>query len=619
MAGLRRSVLVLAVALGALLATAGPASAHATLVRSNPADASLLDEAPDQVELTFSEPVSVDASSVEFIDSDGNRHDAEIVGHGDSTSVLVVGLGEIPDGLYSLRWTAFSTSDGHITKGMLVWGIGTGADLSQADFAAPGEPIPPIEVLTRWALYVGLAVVLGGLVIQTGVLDGLRSRFTASGDASWNQLTAARTDSIMTVGSRVAAVAAGLLIVEQVFSAYTAGGQGLMSTIETSLLETTWGRWALMRAVALAVLTLVLARSGARGRGSRLVLGAAAVAVIAQAAGGHSAGTDPALLSILNDAVHLGSSLAWAGAVFVLWRVLCVAAVADVRGPVVKAALSAFSPIATVLFSTALITGVLAIGGQVRSLDALIGSFYGRGMVVKLVLVAAVAGFALLTRRSITRSKPGAPIAIESITALAVVAVVALLTAVSPASGVEWLPTVDAEARQLAIVQDDVQLAMTVRPNVPGQNLVLIDAISTRRPAPAPIDRVLVRVTPLDFEAAMTVFDATPTGPRGEYDVATTSFAVPGRYEVAVVVRRGAMLDVIGNFEWSVASPTGARETVLSDAALDDSTSLLGVGAAILFALALGWYTFNSSVRRRRIREVEDFLLDPPEPSEMER
>ncbi len=616
MARFRRLLVALVTVVTAVVALATPASAHATLIRSTPADASVLDEAPGQVELTFSEPVSVDGSSVELVDADGTRHEVTIVGHGESSAALVIDLGDVPDGLYSLRWTAFSTSDGHITKGMLVWGFGEGADLSQAEFASPSDPIPPIEVLTRWVLYLGLAALLGGLVVGTGVLAPLGIRFAGDADISWREMAGGRTDAISRLGSRVAATAASLLIAEQVWKAYSASGQGMVETIETSLLASAWGRWALMRAIALAVLALLLPRLTGVRRDRAILIGVG-LAIVAQSAGGHAAGTDNIGLSITNDVVHLAASLAWGGALLVLWQIF--RAGADLRSPVGKAALAAFSPIATVLFSTALVTGVLAIGGQVRSLDALIGSLYGRGMIVKLLLVAIVALAALASRRSITSDRPGSPLAVESVAAIAVVAVVAVLTAVSPATGAEWNPKVEAEARQLAIVQDDIQLGMTVTPNVPGQNLVLIDAVNTRRPVPAPIDRVLVRVRPLDFEGTTTIIDAEPTEARGEYEVPTTAFAVAGNYDVEVVVRRADLLDVVGSFRWAVASPAGARDTVVSDAELADTSSLVGVAGALVLVVALAWYTLNASVRSRRVREVEDFLLDPSETQEMER
>ncbi len=616
MRSLRRSLVGLVVVLAALVALAGPASAHATLVRSTPADASVLDEAPSQVELTFSEPVSVEGSSVEFIDAEGNRHDATIVAHGASTSVLVVELGDIPDGLYSLRWTAFSTSDGHITKGMLVWGIGEEADLASAEFAEPSDPVPPIEVLTRWVLYVGLAALLGGVVVRMGVLDGVRRRFNGSVDAPWHVAAVDRTDAITLLGGRVAAVAAVLLIVEQLWNAYAASGQGFVAALETSLLGSAWGRWALLRAVALAILALVLPRLFGIFR-DRAVLVGVGIAVAAQSAGGHAAGTERAALSILNDVVHLAASLAWVGAVFILWQILRSGT--GMRSAVGRSTLSGFSPIATVLFFTALVTGVLAIGEQVQSLDAFLGSLYGRGMLVKMALVVAVGVVALVTRRSISGDRPGAAIGVESMMAIAAVAVVAVLTSISPATGAEWQPVIEAEARQLAIIQDDIQLGMTVSPNVPGQNLVLIDAVNTRRPEPGPIDRVLVRVSPVEFEAATTVLEAVPAGPRGEYEVPTTAFAVAGSYKVELVIRRADMLDVVGSFDWSVGSPAGARDTVISDAPLVGMSSLLGVAGALVLVVALAWFSFNASVRERRVHEVEDFLHDPAETSGVEK
>ena len=53
-----------ALALAALVAVAGPASAHAELLSSSPADGATLDRAPARLVLRFTEPVEIDRTSV---------------------------------------------------------------------------------------------------------------------------------------------------------------------------------------------------------------------------------------------------------------------------------------------------------------------------------------------------------------------------------------------------------------------------------------------------------------------------------------------------------------------------------------------------------------------------
>ncbi len=71
----RTLVLLLLAAACALLAGAGPASAHAALTGSDPGQGTVVDKAPAQVSLTFSESVSMDDDSLRVLDPKGERVD----------------------------------------------------------------------------------------------------------------------------------------------------------------------------------------------------------------------------------------------------------------------------------------------------------------------------------------------------------------------------------------------------------------------------------------------------------------------------------------------------------------------------------------------------------------
>jgi len=604
----RLVVAVVAIAASMVL-SASPAYAHATLVQSDPADGSVLDEVPGSVTLTFNESVSADSSAVELVDVDGNNHPAEIVGHGAGDESLVVVFGTVPDGLYSLRWTAFSASDGHITKGMIVWGFGVGADLSQASFPDSSTPVPPSEVALRWAMFAGLALMLGGLAVEVIVLKSLRDRFGADSDRPWHSEASESVASWVRRGSVVASVAVLSLVSHQLWSISTAAGQPMADVVNTSLLSTSWGQWAIVRFLAVtAAAVILIGRS--RLAGSKALLAAlSAVALLAEAAAGHAAGTETPLFSIANDSLHLAAALSWVGGVFVLWQILRNREF-DRPERLAAAAVKEFSPFAEATLAATLVTGLLGLGPLITSVDSFVGSAYGQTMILKLLALGIVLILALATRRGLSPKGGHLRIGRESTATAAVILAAAVLTASAPATGITWQPAVKAESRQLAVVEDDIQLAVQITPNVPGQNLVLVDAASTRIPVPAPIDRVLVRVTPLDLDLETSTFEVDPAESLGEFEVPTTRFSIPGDYNLQVVVRRLGLPDVTADFHWTVASAAGARQVRISDASIAGVTSTLGAAGVVIFLTLLMWRAVAALIRDRRLRSVEKFLIE---------
>ncbi|HSI31735.1 MAG TPA: copper resistance CopC family protein, partial [Miltoncostaeaceae bacterium] len=119
--------LVVLVAVAAVLASAGTALGHAVLASSSPAADSRLAAAPEQVTLTFSEPVEiVQSEDIDVVDAEGN----DVTG-GPATNDAQARVVEIPlrpglaDGTYTVRYKVVS-SDSHVIGGVLVFGVGPG-------------------------------------------------------------------------------------------------------------------------------------------------------------------------------------------------------------------------------------------------------------------------------------------------------------------------------------------------------------------------------------------------------------------------------------------------------------------------------------------------------------
>ncbi|MEU6968175.1 FixH family protein [Kitasatospora aureofaciens] len=139
----RRRVAGLIGVLGALLALmlagAGPASAHATLDSTDPAQNSVVATAPQAVTLTFSETVSLSSDSVRVLDPAGKPVDTGNPAHADGKGDTArVGLNSgLANGTYTVAWRAVS-EDSHPVGGAFTFSIGAPSDTSVSTTALQG-------------------------------------------------------------------------------------------------------------------------------------------------------------------------------------------------------------------------------------------------------------------------------------------------------------------------------------------------------------------------------------------------------------------------------------------------------------------------------------------------
>ncbi|MCW2739286.1 copper resistance protein CopC, partial [Nocardioides sp.] len=143
-----------------LLGSAAPASAHATLVATDPAEGAVLDVAPQEVTFTFNEPVIGVPAGIQVFDATGDVvassasvRDAELVVHLDE---------EVGEGTLVVVWRLVS-ADGHPIGGSLSFSVGAPSDVvdvpTSSTDADTDAPLPLSMV--RWLGYLGLLVAAG--------------------------------------------------------------------------------------------------------------------------------------------------------------------------------------------------------------------------------------------------------------------------------------------------------------------------------------------------------------------------------------------------------------------------------------------------------------------------
>ena len=549
-----------------LLCWTGPADAHAYLDHSNPADGATVAEAPDTLRLAFSEHVVLSASDLRLVDA-GDRpvpltHVRLLSAEPEDTeapSQIVADLPPLPTGSYRLIWSTLSSDDLHRTSGVLAFGVRTAVTGGGVDEATPD----------LWETATGAAL-LGGIALLLGAPLALRTLRTAPAARQ-------RIRRAAVLGGHAAILAALVGPVREVVggdpAVLLAGGYA--------------GRWAVR------TLGIVLLVHGVRrdGRSAALVGGAILTATGETLLGHAMAQTAGDLLRIPLTAVHLLAALGWTGAVAGIaiglgrrpWETLTVS---ELRAP-----LRAFAVPAASGLAVAVVSGVWLASDVVVSADAAVTTSYGRTLLVKLAVVGAVCGLALVNHRRLRErgalAVPHRSIRTEAALVGGLLAVTALLLAGQPATEPQLADAGPAPSEgQLTRQVGDLEETLSVRPNRAGPAVVLVDVFDRRRPAPGPISQVSVRVGDTDPGIARALGDGhwsaqVPDLPAGPIRVTVT------------VVRPGAG-PVTTTYPWIAGDAAPTPATVVSRATLTKPLRLL---AALLAAVVTGAYLVL--VRRR--------------------
>ncbi|WP_055588105.1 copper resistance CopC/CopD family protein, partial [Peterkaempfera griseoplana] len=397
-----------------LLGGAGTAAAHAALAGSAPAADAVLDTAPREVVLTFSEGVSVPPDGLRVLGPGGLRVDDRRPGHagGDGrTARVALGPG-LPQGTYVVSWRVVS-ADSHPVSGGFTFSVGHESAAPAVAANGSGALVGVAYGVGRGLAYAGFVVLAGGALLMRG--SAAVRRLVSAG---WAVLVMAT---------------AGLLVLR---TPYESGGFGWAAVRETLA-----GRPALaLLARLLLVLPLgPLLRRGAPG---------AAVAVPAVAAGAtwaaseHAATGPQTALAVPLDLLHLLAASVWLGGLAALLVTL-------VKEPPAVASASAarFSRWARAAVAVLVATGAYQSWRQVGSWHALADTGYGRLLAAKLAAVGLLLAAAWYSRRwtagpavsgagasgAVTVARLRWSVAAETAAGAVVLALTALLTSSQPA------------------------------------------------------------------------------------------------------------------------------------------------------------------------------------------
>jgi copper transport protein len=377
---LRRVVLaVAAVVSGVVTLSAGTALAHAELISSSPANQSILASTPPEILLRFSEGVDPIGDSIRLVDAAGNPVPLGPVDQslGDDTLRAPVPA-TIDDGTYVVGWQAVS-ADSHKIRGAFTFSVGAATPTAPGviddifDAAGTSSSDSLLLGIGRFLSFAGVGILVGALFLAVVLVP---------------ELIAERRIARLLVGAAIA----GLVGTAAMFVAQAHLLTGSYLSLG-DVVDIRSGQWWLARLVAIGLFALFIpARSfltSTLGRVEVVVGGLAVFAVVA--AGGHAVAGDNVLLGFVSTVVHLAAMALWLGGLLLL--------VVGVPRSWFWWTASQFSPWALGAVVALAVTGSANAWRQLGSLDGLTDSAYGRWLVIKLLLVAAVVGLAFFSRR----------------------------------------------------------------------------------------------------------------------------------------------------------------------------------------------------------------------------
>ncbi|MFG2465379.1 copper resistance CopC/CopD family protein [Streptomyces canus] len=391
----RTLVLLLLAVCGLLLTTAGPASAHAALTGSDPQQGVVVDKAPDQVSLTFSEKVALSNDSLRVLDPKGKAvQQGKPFEVGGTTYGVKLHSG-LPDGTYTVTYQVVS-ADSHPVAGAYTFSVGAPSttSVSVSGETAGGGVVGWLYGFGRYMSYAGFIVLVGGAAFVLGC---------------WQRGAGVKPMQRLVVGGWLTLTSATLLLL-LLRGSYTGSGKVgdvfdldlLGNVLQTKAGAALVSRLLLLAAAALFISVLFGAYDKREDEEKRdltfgLAIGGTVVAAglaASWAMAEHASVGLQAGIAMPVDVVHLLAVATWLGGLTAL-----LVALYRSDAPIESAAVRRFSQVAFGSVVALVATGVYQSWRQLGSWSAFTETRYGQLLLVKIGLVALLVGVAFVSRR----------------------------------------------------------------------------------------------------------------------------------------------------------------------------------------------------------------------------
>lgn len=588
------------VALAAVLAVLlwpDSVDAHALLARADPPINASLRESPTRITLFMTEQLQRSRSSIEVLDSSGQRRD---IGETEFSDEVPTQMGvrvlKLAPGVYTVVWETLSEVDGHTWTGSYVFSVlnpdgsapaGSGIEL---DLDRPGSPVAvdsAIKAIGLGALVLFVGAVFIAWLLRPSPLYGLIPLMAA------------------TVIVGIAATG-----YEAVAGALRLGEIGFLGDMLFDSRNGLWlqQRWYALIVAALAI-SLRLTRPGWISQRHLLsLLALLAVAWLASSSAiSHGAAIGSGWIwGTLFDALHLSAAALWIGGLISL--IIALRGRPEARVESVRR----FSVVAAASVPVLVAAGLLSALIQIPNVNGIVETDWGAVFLIKiailLALFAAAGANAFFLRprdESAAGQDPGLArrfrrlMRVEALLGLAVIAVSAVLTQLpSPASA---QPEIEQKDNTIVetVSRGEIVASLEISPNLVGFNTW---TATIRGGQDNPVEALLLRFRYADRSVGPVTVSA-PRISQDQFRLEGAYFGLPGLWTVEMELRRSMGDDLV------VAVQSDVESGFQSSPFAADSGGALGLpltqmdwnGVGALWAFVLGGLAWINRPQIRRI------------------
>ena len=420
----RRVAVASTLAIFLILLLSGVASAHALLMRSDPAAGAILDynSAPSQLRLWFTEEINPALTKAVVVDHNNKEVDLQN-SHVNSSDPreLDTGLHQLQPGFYVVVWKSVSAEDGHATGGNFLFrvrfqdtsipalpselptGPANFANTNSGQCLTGSTPLlcAP-EVLSDWLVFLAAVTWVGGMFWQAYVVDRLAQQDSLLVATA---ITTARRFRRIAIGALSLFLVANITyVLGQAMLAGGDWGSGFSATILGGiLLHSSFGIfWLLRELLALVTLLLLVWRRPQDTSEEdwqpqtgmnwfKVLLGL--LLLVAMAFSGHAAAAQArgglGSFAVPVDWLHLLSTSIWVGGIIFIALTLMPAIwkrSSPERARALVKLLPRFSVIALVCVVIAASSGSFNADVQLTSWNQFLDTTYGRTLIIKILL-----------------------------------------------------------------------------------------------------------------------------------------------------------------------------------------------------------------------------------------
>ena len=540
--------MIIAGLLGIALLTAPPASAHATVVTSDPVDGSRLKTAPSSVSVTFDEGITLNSEGyLRVVDQAGRRVDSGQPSHPTGPKIMVAVKSGLGDGTYTASFRIIS-ADGHPVAGAIRFVVGNGELAAGAATSSTVDGATSVVFdVVRWAAFAGLALLGGGWLLLTIWPEGRDDRRARR--LLWGGWLATTVGALAEV------------LVQGPYASGTGLGDIAKGTLLDATLHTTYGTAHSIRLLLLGALGVVLGAQLRDPRRSRLAEAAAALGigvVLTYAASGHAESENPRWLTMTSYSAHLSAMAVWLGGLIYL-----LVAVLPRREPAeLRRVLPVFSRTAMGCVIVLAASGTYQAWLGIGSIDAITGTRYGQLVLVKAGLFLGILGLANVSRVVVQRryvrpvayamtdplveDRPQPPVSrmrwsvlAEAVVAVGVLAVTAVLVSEPP--GRAALAAQHAKARSAGVALGNGRTAtVTLDPGRSGPVTVTV-ALS---PGAKPQQLTATAALP-DKQLGPIAIPLRASG--AEYTASSIVLPSPGRWTITLTIKTSEFDSIVAD------------------------------------------------------------------------